>query len=73
MYCIHHKLFKKDPYYDETMKIYNYMIQVRIETVENLCLGNYTAPFYVKEYSIQDTIEEYNKMPYYFKHYFTKK
>ena len=72
MYCIHNEFFKKDPYYDETTKIYNSMIQVRIETVKKHCLGNYTAPFYVQEYDIQDTIEEYHKIPYYFKH-FTKK
>ena len=73
MYRIHDELFKKDAYYDETTKIWNTIVSVRIEYVKNHCLGNYTAPFYVKEYSIHDMIEEYNKIPYYFKQYVTKK
>ena len=31
MYCIHNEFFKKDPYYDETTKIYNSMIQVKLK------------------------------------------
>ena len=75
MYCIHDELFKKDPCYDEKIRLWNTDVIAVIEFNKNYCLGvrHSTGPSYVKEHSIQYMITEYNKIPYYFKEYATKK
>ena len=59
MFCIHDELFKKDPCYDETTKLWNTDVIAVIEYNKEYCLG-IPRPIYLKEHSIQYMITEYN-------------